>query len=572
MGDAGRPRRPLVRRSRRSTPASHASPGPRRWIPGPPLALLCVGLLGALASLLVQARHLWFFGDEWVFLLDRRFSGTSVLEPHNEHWSTLPLLVYRIGFHVLGLDHYLIWALLPAALHLTICLLLHALLRRHGFGRWTSVLTALVLAFLCGAIAENPLWVFQIGFLGSAALGTAAVLVLDRWGGTRAGMAATWGVSVLSLMCSGMALPLLLWLGTYTVLRRGLLTALAATVPPAVVYLLWYATYGNDADPSAPSTSVDLVLEFSAAGLASLWQLVLRVPETGGIAFLLLLGFSLLAPLPPRTRALALSGMLAAVGTFMLLGVSRSGLGVAAASASRYAYFGVLMTLPAAAVLLDAASRALQHREATRRTAYAILTAVLVISGIAQTDNFSRARQQMEPALEQRTLGALALARSGEVLLVDQVEPTYSPDLTTTQLRRPEVAAALDAAGVTPQGRLDASVALQVAVASSSFEGLARVVGLRGRDVSRTTVPLTGCRKATSVAGAYVDIPPSPGSQLVLVPRSATVPVQMIGSRGQSAIRTLTVTPGAPTWLASTAAEATLRVYVDAPTFELCAP
>ena len=39
----------------------------------------------------------WFFLDEWDFLATRKLGSLhDLMTPHNEHWSTLPIIVYRI--------------------------------------------------------------------------------------------------------------------------------------------------------------------------------------------------------------------------------------------------------------------------------------------------------------------------------------------------------------------------------------------------------------------------------------------------------------------------------------------
>jgi hypothetical protein len=49
---------------------------------------------------------LWF--DEWAWALERRSGGLgSLLEPHNGHWFTLPILGYQVLFRLVGVDRYL---------------------------------------------------------------------------------------------------------------------------------------------------------------------------------------------------------------------------------------------------------------------------------------------------------------------------------------------------------------------------------------------------------------------------------------------------------------------------------
>ena len=76
--------------------------------------------VAALITILVLGRHMWFTYDEWDFLAGRR--ATSIVDlfrPHNEHWSTLPILVYRGLFHVFGLKTYLPYQLVVVLLDLT---------------------------------------------------------------------------------------------------------------------------------------------------------------------------------------------------------------------------------------------------------------------------------------------------------------------------------------------------------------------------------------------------------------------------------------------------------------------
>ena len=142
-----------------------------------PVWVLAVGLAASAAVIVWQTRRLYFFGDEWAFLLDRHLGWEQLVLPHNEHWSTLPLISYRLMFQIFGIDHHLAYALLPVLLHVGICVTSYALMRRHQIGGWSAVLATLLLAFLCGNLAENPLWAFQIGFLGSLLAGLLAVLL-----------------------------------------------------------------------------------------------------------------------------------------------------------------------------------------------------------------------------------------------------------------------------------------------------------------------------------------------------------------------------------------------------------
>src|SRR3954468_2055543 len=88
--------------------AEHAVKGPtRRIVPavteggrGPRRLALTVHVLvlvGGFSALLSCTRGQWFYGDEWDFLGHRGLAGAerSLWAPHNEHWSTGPILIYR---------------------------------------------------------------------------------------------------------------------------------------------------------------------------------------------------------------------------------------------------------------------------------------------------------------------------------------------------------------------------------------------------------------------------------------------------------------------------------------------
>lgn len=534
------------------------------------MAVLAGGLLVAGALILNEARHLYFFGDDWAFLLRRDLAGDGLLEPHNEHWSTLPLLVYRTMFHVFGIDHHLVWATMPVALHLATCALLFALLRRHGIGPWVSVLTTFLLAFLCGSLGENPLWSFQIGFLGSSALGLAALLLADRAGASRRGLAAVWVLTVLSLMCSGMAVPMAVWLGLLVLLTRGLTAAVVAVAPPAAVYVLWYVGYGRHAASPAPDPTVDLLLDFVWAGLASLWEEITRVPSAGGVILLALAVVVLVGRGHARARPLALSGLVAAATTYLIVGISRSGFGVESATSSRYAYFGVLMTLPAFAVAASWLAGRLAERPVERRVVWIVAVALLATSGWAQLHSFRLTREAQDQGLRERVLAAVQLVREGAPLVAARVDGAYNRDIDVDTLAQPEVLDALPDLPVTRQGRLDAAVNLQAAAVAEST-GLPAPDRLRRHGLT-TRGPLDeDCTLWSAEPGAFLELPPSrTGSEVALAPEEPVLRMQMIGRHGASYVRQLTVPPRTRTYVASSSPDASLRVYADSPEIVIC--
>ena len=127
-------------------------------------------LAAALPILLVVGRRKWFFWDEWDFLAQRGLHGHGLAEavarlfrPHNEHWSTLPILVYRLLFALFGVRHYLPYQAVVVLVHLAVCLALWFIMVRAGASAWVATALGAVFA-LFGAGSQTSLWAFQIGF------------------------------------------------------------------------------------------------------------------------------------------------------------------------------------------------------------------------------------------------------------------------------------------------------------------------------------------------------------------------------------------------------------------------
>ena len=60
--------------------------------------------LVALVFYMAISRQMWFYLDEWDFLANRTaFNLGDLFRAHNEHWVTIPVLVYRALWWIFGL-------------------------------------------------------------------------------------------------------------------------------------------------------------------------------------------------------------------------------------------------------------------------------------------------------------------------------------------------------------------------------------------------------------------------------------------------------------------------------------
>src|ERR1700733_3879948 len=50
----------------------------------------------------------WFIADEWEFLAGRTAGNLgSLFRPYHEHWSTIPILYYRLLWNLVGIRSYI---------------------------------------------------------------------------------------------------------------------------------------------------------------------------------------------------------------------------------------------------------------------------------------------------------------------------------------------------------------------------------------------------------------------------------------------------------------------------------
>jgi hypothetical protein len=317
--------------------ATVESAGPDRR----PLVVLAAGLLGCGLLLMLMSRHLSFYADEWSFILDRRGWHPYVfLEPHNGHFSLVPVAIYKILFEIVGLRHSWPYRLVLVLLHL-VCVGLIYVLANRRVGRWIALIPAGLL-LLPGAAYEDLLWAFQIGFVGSLAAGLGALLCLEREDrrGDR------WAALLLcvSLACASVGVAFTVGVLAMLIASRRRRARLWVALGPLALYGLWYLHYGSRESqvtwanlPSIPHYDT-LVGAYGFAGFGGL-------PLAYGEIMLAAVVVWLLVHLwrGHRLPDAALVGIVGAVVFWSLAGLARAQLGEA--GASRYVYPSMVFIL-----------------------------------------------------------------------------------------------------------------------------------------------------------------------------------------------------------------------------------
>jgi hypothetical protein len=363
--------------------ATGAPPSARRIADRAPYWLFAAYVAVAFALLLFHfGRDFWFFGDEWSFLAERDGADLGDLfRSHGEHWTTLPVISYRLLYQVFALRTYVPYLAVAIAAHLTVCVLLLLVIRRAGVRPWTAVVAASVMV-LFGPGQQNMLWAFQIAFTGALAFGFGHLLLSDHAGPIDRRDWIGLALGAGGLMCSGVSLVMVVMVGAYAFVRRGWKVAAFHTAPLALMYVVWFALSrpGGLHNPydrgPRPAELVDFGwsnLRASVEALAGFDPLALLVVAVlvGGIA----VAWSPFDLAATRRVALPLVLLLGALGFAAGTAASRWFANITPSAQSRYLYTMAVLLLCPLAVGADALMR---RWPATTPVALGVLVVALV--------------------------------------------------------------------------------------------------------------------------------------------------------------------------------------------------
>ena len=360
------------------------------------------------ALLLYMGRGLSFLFDDWNFVINDYGGGLhSLLLAHVGNISVFPVAVYKVLFHLVGLNHYVVFRSMVIVLHLTCGALVYVLSARR-IPRVPALLAATLILFL-GAAWEDLLWAFQVGYMLSITGGLAAWVLLEREG--RLSEIAAMVCLIVAAGSSSLGVPIMIGVAVELAwLRRW--RAGWIVIVPAFLYGAWYLTNGEseitrESLINAPGFATDL-----AAG--AFGGLVGRGLDWGRPLALVGLFVVLRRLARPHPVSGRLAGLLASgVALWAVTAAARST--VSTPETSRYLYLGAVVIVLTGVELL---------REVTitpRATALAtLLVGVCVITGLTVLHAGSVSRRASSKVVTAE-LGALELA-------ADYAPPDYRPD------------------------------------------------------------------------------------------------------------------------------------------------
>jgi hypothetical protein len=463
-------------------------------------SLVLLGAVVAMLLLLVDlGRWLTFWYDEWNFVLDRADpSIETLLAPHVDHLSIVPVLLYEALLRIAGLGSYWPWLVALWACHLLSVALLYRITSRFA-GTWLAVLAALSLLTL-GPAFEDLLQAFQVSFLLSTAFGLLAVERLTashavRW----ADVVIAAPALVIAAASSSVGILFLGLLLLWSVLdgrRLGVVAGLPALAGYALWYVLWrHATSGPIGGLSTDPTALLQTFFFglgaaicAVVGLAPYLYAPLGWLVWAGVATRL--AVERLSP-----SALGVASLAALVAMYALQAVFRSGLGIEHAARSAYLYPAAIFLWIAAADIFRVGRRP----RIRRSTVVAIALGAVVVAALNLTQLVGSGRAMRGLRVNELAILRLISTNGDASALVRDVSP--DPELM------PQVTADRYLAAVRRFGEPQ----LAVEPAGDAFEQLIQpgrlnraAVALFGpafdAETSPSPIPLDGLRVAAGTS------------------------------------------------------------------------
>ncbi|HZC76724.1 MAG TPA: hypothetical protein VE258_03195 [Ktedonobacterales bacterium] len=356
--------------------------------------------VAACAAILWLSRTFNFYFDEWTFILPTDTGWTTYLQPHNEHPAMALRLIYAVLLATVGMRSYLPYMAVLLGLHATSVVLLFELVRRRA-GDVIAIAAALILLVL-GAGWENLLWAFQIGFVGSVALGLGALLVIG------AVTPRMWLAALLlfgSLLFSGIGLFFLIVAAVWLVLTPSRRRELVWLAPVAIALVAWYVAYGRSGATGSLTGNLEALPLYVVWGLAASVAGLIGQSVYGPAILVFAVVAIAFTWRRRRPDGFAIGVAVALIAFYVVIGLSRAQIGYQQSGAGRYVYEGAIFWL----LLLADAARGLPWRGTWRPALIALVflacfsSSVLLYSwALAKTAQMLREAADLQALAEER--------------------------------------------------------------------------------------------------------------------------------------------------------------------------
>jgi hypothetical protein len=411
--------------------------------------------------LMYVGRNQWFFGDEFSFASINRQSLSTIdlfFAPHNEHWSTLPLLKEWLLHSVFGYSTYRPFLFVTIFSHLVLLYLVRKLSIKCGANPWLATILSIPLGVAYFG-AENLLWANQFCFILPTIFGVSAFLVLHEKKRTSNVFASL--LLLLAVASGGTALVFIPAIFVFVYRNQNFYAATLTTFPSALAFLVWRQVYSVTPNfPSSGTRSEVLISmwEYFVSGITFSLESVFLIGMIGGFLFLLLSSSFIVKADWSGSRSAVSYLALTSLLLFALLSYSRSGLGVEQAKAPRYTYIFILCLAPFVTLQLSR-FRANYGLNLGIFTIATLLVSGVGVAKLAGTANIEASREQS--IREKFSVASQIGKETGNHFEGALPEPIFASNVSVKDTLAMEMDGAFDDVIVSDSEKLNTHIGLQ---------------------------------------------------------------------------------------------------------------
>jgi ABC-type glycerol-3-phosphate transport system permease component len=498
-----------------------------------PTVVVVVALTASAVELIHFTDKIWFWADDWDLLFRRGIipgADRGLLEPHNGHWLTAHIVMYRAIFEIFGLSSYVPYACVEIAFHLAIAWTTYLLLRRVGAKAWAAVGAAVVIAFY-GAGANAQIFAATMNHTGALLFGLLAAYCLARVDRDAQATVLAAACLLVSVMFSGTALAMLVMVAVFGAAHRGVRTAALTVAPAAAAFTLWYLNYGRGIEPWGGDPQLSQIPHYVWVGLTGTLADGSGLAGAGPVLLAALVVCLMVArpQEPPGLISLAGAGLAAVLVQLVLASIGRFNFGAEQLGLSHYAYINVVLLSPAIGLALHLALGGIRRSPWIVAILATLLIAAYTSYGWTKLVQWHNDFALLTSANDELTMGIRDAYEQGEAILTDKPLSDIDGDYLPSYVVAPEIRAALPHRPADPVWRLEAESRFFVGVGPDDYSlaqpGRVEVVsGLKGRG----DVDDPGCHKLTATAPEPVlEVYVEAGQEIVVWSSSTTVKTKL---------------------------------------------
>jgi hypothetical protein len=544
-----------------------------------PTVVVVLALAGAAVELLHFTDKIWFWADDWDLLFKRGIIDSAdigLFAPHNAHWFTAHILIYRLIFELAGLHSFVPYAAVEIAVHLLVAWTSYLLFRRVGARAWAAVGATLLIAFF-GAGANAMIFPATMNHVGSLLFGLLAAYVLARVSSARAAVLLAAACLLVAVMFSTTGLAMLVLVLVFGVAQRGPVAGVLTVAPAGVAWGTWYLVHRDAITPMGGGADLTRIPNYVWTGLVETLNGGSGFEGSGPVLLgLLLLCLFVAGPEHRSLVALAGAGLLADLFQLIVVSVGRFEFGAEQLGTSHYAYVNLVLLAPAACLAIQLALDGARRSPWAVALLGAVLFAAYALHGWNQLQKWHDDFALLTSANDEMVLGIRDAHEDGERILSNVQLSPIDVDFRPSYVVSNEIRDALPDRKASPEWRVEAEGRFYVGVGSEDFghaqPGDVRIVsGLEGVDAD-DDIAEPGCHDFTATtAEPILEIDSDFGNEIVVWSSSTLVKTKLYRGDAEGSLREWPVEEGA-VHVATSAYQAKLLVaFNGAGGYTVCA-